>query len=65
MRDNSGGTRPTVTLHVVVAAAGAMVMGGGAGLEVVFCVGTALSIAEVSGTVIVPPVWMGSTGKAA
>lgn len=40
-------------------------MGGRAGLEVNCCAEAALSIAEVSGTVIVPPVWMGSTGNTA
>jgi hypothetical protein len=40
-------------------------MGGGAGLNVSCCADTGLSRVEVSGTVTVPPVWMGSTGKAA
>jgi hypothetical protein len=42
-----------------------MVIGGQAVLDVGCCTDAALSTAEDSGTVTVPPVWMGSTGKAA
>jgi len=48
-----------------VAAAAATVIFGKTVLDVGCCVDATLSIAEDSGTVTVPPVWMGSTGKAA
>jgi len=73
IRDNSGGTWPAGTLHVVavvnvvtvVAAAAAMVTGGNTVLDVGCCTDATLSTAEDSGTVTVPPVWIGSNGKAA
>jgi hypothetical protein len=73
IRDNSGGIWPVGTLHVVavitvinvVAAAAAMVIGGKTVLDVGCCTDATLSLAEDSGTVTVPPVWMASTGKAA
>jgi hypothetical protein len=42
-----------------------MVIGGKTVLDVGCCTDATLSIAEDSGTVTVPPLWMGSTGKAA